>query len=82
MSFKLAHDVEPVPIEVGLAADCQFGEDDHEDSNLAPIVDQLPATTFWPFAWEFFCKLPELILQGTGIGGYDLVWRSGVGKQK
>lgn len=82
MSSTFVYDVESVPIVVGLEPDCQFGEDDHEDPNLAAIANQLPATTFWAFSWEFFCKLPELILQGSGIGGYDSVWRSGVGKQK
>ncbi len=81
MSSAFAQDVEAVPIVAGLEADYQFGEDDHKDSNLAAIADQLPATTFWAFAWEFFCKLPTLILQGSGIGGHNSVWRSGAGKQ-
>jgi hypothetical protein len=54
---------ESVPIIVDLEANYQFGEDDIQGSNLVEIADQLPATTFWAFVYEFFSKLPDLILR-------------------
>lgn len=55
-----------VPIIVDLEATRQFGEGDVGGSNLARIADQLPATTFWAFAWEYFSKLPELLFREPG----------------
>jgi hypothetical protein len=54
---------ESVPVVVDLEANYQFGEDDVQGSNLVEIADQLPATTFWAFAYEFLSKLPDLILR-------------------
>jgi hypothetical protein len=48
----------------------QFGEEDAKGSNLAEIADQLPATTFGAFAWEFVTKLPELIFDRKGGSVY------------
>jgi hypothetical protein len=47
---------------VGLDPYTQFGEDEEGGGNRAEIAKQLPATTFWAFAKEFFTKLPELFL--------------------
>lgn len=75
--------VESVPVLVDLELNYQFGEEYVEGSNLADIADQLPATTFWAFAWEFFSRLPGLFLGGTGSGAYDgSIWKSGVGKDR
>lgn len=46
---------------VDVEADEQFGEEEVGGSNRARAGEQLPATTFWAFAWEFFGKLPELV---------------------
>ncbi len=54
---------ESVPVVVDLEAHYQFGEEDLAGSNLAVIADQLPATTFWAFAGEFFSKLPDLFFR-------------------
>jgi hypothetical protein len=57
-------DHESVPVVADLEANAQFGEDDSgAGSNLAEIAGQLPATTFWAFACEFFGKVPELFLR-------------------
>jgi hypothetical protein len=75
--------VESVPIVDELEFNYQFGEDNEEGSNLMELADQLPATTFWAFAREFFCKLPDLFLSGPGSGGNDgFTWKSGVGTHK
>lgn len=57
-------DHESVPVIADLEANAQFGEEDYGvGSNLAEIAGQLPATTFWAFAREFFGKVPELFLR-------------------
>jgi hypothetical protein len=70
--------LESIPVVVDLESNYQFGEDNEQEPNLMQLADQLPATTFWAFAREFFCKLPDLFLGGTsseGHNGFD--WKSG-----
>ena len=74
---------ESIPVVVDLESNYQFGEANEEESNLMELADQLPATTFWAFAREFFCKLPDLFLSGTGGRGHnDFDWKSGGGPHR
>jgi hypothetical protein len=72
-----------IPVVVDLESNYQFGEDNEGESNLMELADQLPATTFWPFAREFFCKLPDLFLGGTGGRGHNgFDWKSSGGQHR